>query len=170
MLGCEICDFVNELQGVLSVRDKGAGPCDIARVEHLGVGYAEVVLGVLALHVFVLGLLASLHQGQGLADYPLDIVQDQARRLVEDKSSLAIVAALPKDVALDHYNAVQGYLLVIQNHLVTDVLLNNSRGRAYTVGHLNGRCRIWFFEVLFDLLFVAAVAVGMLVVADANNL
>ncbi len=61
-------------------------------------------------------------------------------------------------------------LLVVQDHLVTDVFLYDSSGGPHAIRHLNGRSCIWLLEVLLDMLLIAAVIVCMLVVADSNDL
>ena len=121
-------------------------------------------------HIIVLGLLASLYERHGVSNHPLNLIDYQSRRLIKDEPSLPIVASLPKDVSLDHQDAMQGDLLVIQDQLIVDVLLDDRSGGTYPVRHLYGRCRVSLFKVLLDLLLVALPPGGMLVVPYVDDL
>jgi hypothetical protein len=121
-------------------------------------------------HVIILGLLASLHERHGVSNHPFNLINYQPRCLIKDESGLPIIASLPEDVALDHQDAVQGDLLVIQDQLIVNVLLDDGSGGTYSVRHLYGRCRVGLFEVLLDLLLVTLSPSGMLIIANVDDL
>ena len=121
-------------------------------------------------HVIVFGLLASLHEWHGISYNPFNLIYYQSGCLIKDESSLPILAPLPEDVPLDHQDAVQSDLLVIQYQLIVYILLDDRSGGTYPIRHLNGRCRVGLFEVLLDLLLVALSPCGMLVIAYVDHL
>ncbi len=121
-------------------------------------------------HVIVLGLLTSLHEWHGISYHPFNLINYQSRCFIKDESGLPIVASLPEDVPLDHQDAMQSDLLVIQDQLVVYVLLDYRSGGTYPVRHLYGRCRVGLFEVLLDLLLVPLSPCGMLVIAYVDHL
>ena len=88
-------------------------------------------------HIIVLLLLTSLNQWHGIADYPLNLIYNKSRGLIEYKSSLPIVAPLPEYVTFNHYNTVKCDLLIIKNQFIIDVFLNDGRGSADTIRNLN---------------------------------
>lgn len=121
-------------------------------------------------HVIVLSLLASLHERHGISYHPFNLINYQPRCLIKDEPGLPIVASLPEYVPLDHQDAVQGDLLVIQDQLIVNVLLDDGSGGAYPVRHLNCRCRVGLFEILLDLLLVPLTPGCMLVIAYVDDL
>lgn len=63
------------------------------------------------------------------------------------------------------------YLLIIQDHFVVDVSLNNGSGSPYAIGYLNCGGGISLLQVFLCMFLIGALSTcRVLVIADVDNL